>query len=235
MIRCIAVDDEKPAMDLLADNIGRVPFLQLVGKCRNTAEAYQFMVNEQVDLVFLDIQMPGITGMDWLKSLPVLPMVVLITAYEQYAVEGFAVGVTDYLVKPVPFDRFLKACHKAHEIFLQKKNTTISLPATPSRDFMFVHVEYRQVRVNFSDVVLVEGMKDYVKIHLDGLRPILTRMSMKAIEEKLPESIFQRIHKSYIVSVPRIRELKKGLVLIGEHEIPVSDHYKERLEERLGL
>src|ERR1035437_6828283 len=183
MIRCLAIDDETLALDLLEHNIRQVPFLHLVKRCKNAYEAMEVLQKEQIDLIFLDIQMPGITGMQFLQSLQSRPMVIFITAYKEYALEGFNLDVLDYLVKPVPFDRFLKGSSKALEYFNLKQKPSQDV----TTDYIFVNSEYNLVKVQIKDITHIEGLKDYIKIHLaNQLKPIITRMSLKAIEEKLP-------------------------------------------------
>nr|WP_295872788.1 LytTR family DNA-binding domain-containing protein [uncultured Chitinophaga sp.] len=226
MIRCIAVDDEQLVRELLEDSIRQVPFLQLVATCKNAMEAMEVMQREQVDLMFLDIQMPRLSGLQLLQSLQRPPLVVLVTAYEQYALEGYNLQVVDYLLKPFSFERFLKACQRAAELF------RLQQPASPARtitDF-FVNVEYVQVKIVVADIEYIEGLKDYIKIHLTSTpRPVLTRMTMKAVTEKLPADDFVRTHKSYLVAVKKITAVKRDLVCIGEKEIPVSDFFKENV------
>jgi len=234
MMHCIAVDDEKLALDLLEDNIKQIPFLKLVKRCKNAMEAMDVLKRERVDLMFLDIQMAGVTGFQLLKSLSVKPLTIMITAYDNYAVEGFNLDVVDYLVKPVSFERFLKACNKAYDLY-QLQHRQLFSNSIIQRDYFFVNVEYNQVRINNDDIVFVEAMKDYIRIHLANAKPVLTRMSMKAMEEKLPVHQFARIHKSYIVSLPKISAIKRGLVVVAQHEIPLSDNYKANLEALLGL
>src|SRR5580765_5342406 len=199
MLRCIAVDDEPLALDLLEDNIRQIPYLQLEAKCKNAIEAIEILRRENIDLIFLDIQMPGLTGLQFIQSLSVRPMVILITAYDQYALEGFNLDVIDYLVKPVSFDRFLKACNKAWEFF-RLKNHPVN-ENTPELDYFFVNAEYSLVKVVMDDIIMIEGLKDYVKIHLTNNKPLIIRISMKSIEEKLSSKKFLRIHKSYIISI----------------------------------
>lgn len=220
MLRCIAVDDEQLALDLLEDNIRQVPFLQLVQTCRNTVEATRALEEGNIDLVFMDIQMPGMTGLQWINTLVRKPMVILITAYEKYALQGFDLEVVDYLLKPVSLERFIKACNRAREL------------RQPSSDgFFFVHVDYSLVKIVFKDIAWIEGLKDYIKIYLQGsTKPIITRMGMKAIEDLLPPGRFIRVHKSYIVSVDRIHSIRKNSIFLGETEIPVSDHYRTALQ-----
>lgn len=227
MIRCIAIDDEPLALELLQDNISKVPFLQLVAACDTAMEALQVMEQQPVDLVFLDIQMPGLTGLQLIQSMTVKPMFILITAYEKYALEGFNLNVVDYLVKPVPLDRFIKACYKAKELFelkhAAKENNSTAIP-----EYFFVHVEYSQVKITIADIMYIEGLKDYIKIHLKSTsKPVVTRMPMKTIEDQLPEKQFIRIHKSYIVSVAFISAVRKTSVYIDSLELPVSDHYRD--------
>lgn len=233
MMRCIIIDDEKLALDLLEDNVRQVPFLQLVKRCRNAMEAVEVLQTEKVDLVFLDIQMPGLSGLQFLQSLVKPPMAILITAYEKYALEGYTLDVVDYLLKPVAFERFLKACHKAKTLFdLQQEKAE---PARIPQDFMFVHVEYNHVKIAFAEILYIEGLKDYIKIHLTGSsKPILTRMRLKAAEEKLPAGQFIRTHKSYIVSVTKIASITRDTVLLGQVEIPLSEFYKENITQILG-
>lgn len=229
MMRCIIVDDEKLVRDLLEDNIRQIPFLQLVNICKNALEATGILETEKVDLIFLDIQMPRLNGLQFLQSLQDPPLVILVTAYEQYALEGFDLHVVDYLLKPFPFERFLKACHRANELFRMQQNKTTTAPA-PVVEYIFVSVEYAQVKIMLSDITYIEAVKDYIKIYLSSSpRPVLTRMTLKAIEEKVPASAFVRTHKSYLVAVGKITVLKRDLVCIGDKEIPVSRFYKDNI------
>jgi DNA-binding LytR/AlgR family response regulator len=233
MMNCIAVDDERLVLDLLANNIQKVPFLHLVQRCKNAMEATGVLHKEQVDLIFLDIQMPGLSGLQFIQSLQQPPMVIFVTAYKEHALEGFNVNAVDYLLKPVSFERFLKACNKAYELFnlQQKPAARESLP-----DYFFVHVEYNQVKVNIPDILYIEGMKDYVKIFLaSSSRPVITKMSMKALEEKLSRYRFARTHKSYIVSVDKITAVKRELICIDKIELPLSESYKANVEKMLPL
>jgi DNA-binding LytR/AlgR family response regulator len=229
MLNCIAVDDEKLVLDLLVDNIKKVPFLHLVKRCRNAMEAADVLHKDQVDLIFLDIQMPGLNGLEFLQSLQNPPMVIFVTAYKEHALEGFNLNAIDYLLKPVSFERFLKACNKAYEFYkLQQK----SVLKEDQADYFFVYVEYNLVKVSFTEILYIEGMKDYVKIFITSSpKPVITKMSMKAMEEKLPADKFIRVHKSYIVSADKIIVIKRDLIVIGQAEIPVSDFYKDNLSK----
>jgi DNA-binding LytR/AlgR family response regulator len=229
-MNCIAVDDEKLVLDLVVDNIRQVPYLHLVKACKNAIEAIDVLQKEKIDLIFLDIQMPKLSGLQFIQTLQQPPMIIFITAYEQYALEGYNLNVVDYLLKPVSFERFLKSCNKAKELYDLRNDKSTTTINEESTDYIFVHVEYNLVKILFADILFIEGLKDYIKIHLaSSNKTILTRMSMKAMEEKLPADKFIRIHKSYIVSADKINVVKRDLIVIDNHEIPVSDFYKENL------
>ncbi len=226
MMRCIAVDDEKLVLDLLVDNISQVPYLHLVKACKNAMEAIEVLQQDKIDLIFLDIQMPKLSGLQLIQTLQHPPMIILVTAYESYALEGYNLNVVDYLLKPVSFERFLKACNKAKELFdLQQDKTTEQSPG-----HLFVNVEYTLVKISFPDILFVEGLKDYLKIHLaSSPKATLTKMSLKAMEEKLPAGKFIRVHKSFIVAMDKVTVIKRDFICIGNQEVPVSDFYKENL------
>jgi two-component system, LytTR family, response regulator len=236
MLRCIAIDDEELALELLEDNIRKVPFLELVAACNNPLEALKVIQNEPVDLIFLDIQMPGLTGLQFIQSgLASSSMFILITAYEKYALEGYTLDVVDYLVKPVALDRFLKACNKALELYqLRAKSKSDSNAAIPI-DYFFINVDYSLVKIQKSDIAWIEGLRDYIKIHfLSSPKPIMTRMSIKAIEEQLTGSPFIRIHKSYLVSLPSITSVRKNSVFIQTMELPIGENYREAFFNAIG-
>lgn len=233
MMNCIAVDDESLALDLLVDSIEQIPFLRLVKRCKNAFEAMETLQKEQVDLMFLDIQMPGITGVQMLQGLSYSPMVIFITAYDQYALEGFNLDVTDYLLKPVSFERFLKATNKAYELYNLRKQEV--KPAVEN-EYFFVHADYSLVKIKMSEILYVEGLKDYLKIYLAGQsRPVVTRMTMKSLEENLPASQFVRVHRSYIVSLDKIDCIRNQKIKIGETFIPISEHYSEAFLSKINL
>jgi DNA-binding LytR/AlgR family response regulator len=227
-MRCMVVDDEQLVRELLEDNIRQIPFLEWVKSCKNALEAMEALQTTPVDLLFLDIQMPRVNGLQFLQSLSDPPLVILVTAYEQYALEGFNLRVVDYLLKPFGFERFLKACNRAQELFRLRQNDKQVAVAGP-QDF-FVNVEYALVRVVVTDILYIEGVKDYIKIYLStSARPVLTRMTLKAMEEKLPSPAFVRIHKSFLVAAGKITTIKRDIVCIGDKEIPVSGSYKSNL------
>ena len=226
MLRCLAIDDEPLALELLEDNIRQVPYLKLEGKCSNALEALKFLQEQTVDLIFLDIQMPGLTGLQFIQSLTNRPMIILVTAYEKFALEGFNLDVVDYLVKPVALDRFIKACNKAWELHNLRSKKAEGSAVEP--EYLFVNVEYSLLKIEFADILWIEGLKDYIRVHLkSNSKPVITRMSMKSIEEELPSSKFIRVHKSFIVSVSAITSVRKNSIFIGSEEIPVGDNYKE--------
>jgi DNA-binding LytR/AlgR family response regulator len=230
MLRCIAIDDEELALELLEDNIRKVPYLQLVAICSNPLEAIAVLQQQEVDLVFLDIQMPGLTGLQFIQSSPARCMFILITAYEKYALEGYNLNVVDYLVKPVEMARFLQACNKAQELH-QLRSKSKSGGETPATDYFFVNVEYSLVKVQKSDIVWIEGLKDYIRIHIkSSSKPVVTRMSMKAIEEQLSPAPFIRIHKSFIVSIAAITSIRKNSLFIGSLELPIGENYKQAVD-----
>lgn len=228
MLTCIAVDDEPLALELLEDNISKLPYLHLVGRCRNAMEAMKILQSQTIDLIFLDIQMPGLTGLQFIQSLSQKPMIILITAYEKFALEGFNLDVVDYLVKPVALERFVKACNKAWELYQLRTTSTPAGIATP--DYFFVNVDYSLLKITFSDIMWIEGLKDYIKIHLkSSTKTVITRMSMKTIEEQLPSQKFIRIHKSYIVSIDHVTAIRKNSVFIGAMELPVGESYRDAI------
>lgn len=229
MIRCIAIDDEELALELLEDNIKKVPFLDLVGTYTNPLQAMEAINQQDIDLVFLDIQMPQLSGLQLIKTITNKPMFILVTAYEKFALQGFELDVVDYLLKPVPLDRFIKACNKANDYF-QLTNKGRASSNQPAPDYFFVNVDYSLLKILKSDIIYIEGLKDYVKIHLrSSNNPVVTRITMKALEEHLHDG-FMRIHKSYIVSSKAITSVRKNTVYIGSLELPVSENYMDELK-----
>lgn len=240
-LTCIAVDDESMARKMLEENIRQIPFLELVRTCKNAFEAMEALQASKVDLMFLDIQMPGMLGTKFLQSLPEQPMVIFVTAYSNYAVESYDLNVIDYLMKPVSLERFTKAAYKALEE--HQKRLAVLNPSPPLQtkrvdeqlDFFFVNVEYSLVKIPTKDITHIEGMKDYVKIFLSTLRkPVLTKSTLKGIEEKLPQQGFMRVHKSYIVNLSKIESIRNREIKIGDAEIPVGDGNVDELLKMLN-
>lgn len=233
MMRCVVVDDEELIRELLEDNIRQIPFLELVQVCKNALEAIELLQRENIDLIFLDIQMPRLTGLELLKSLVKKPLVIIVSAYEKYALEGFDLNVVDYLLKPFSFDRFLKACNKANDLFQMKQSNEMISPV--ELEYFFVNVEYTQVKIVVADIEYVEGLKDYIKIYLSSsTKPVLTRMTMKAVEDKLKPPAFIRIHKSFLIPVKKITTIKRNIICIGKKEFPLSEFYKENINNLLN-
>lgn len=236
-LRCLAIDDESLARRMLEDNIRQIPFLELVRSCKNAFEAMEALHETPVDLMFLDIQMPGMLGTQFLQSLPEKPMVIFVTAYPNYAVESYDLDVVDYLMKPVSLERFTKAAYKAldaqrkKEALASSKAVAVDAPAeSENTDFFFVNVEYALVKIPVRDITHIEGMKDYVKIYLQtASKPVLTKSTLKSLEEKLPARHFFRVHKSFIVRLDKIESLRNKEIRIGPHEIPVGEAVWEEL------
>jgi len=226
IIKCIAIDDEPFALEILADDIRKIPFLELAGVFSSALDAEQFLQNNEIDLIFLDIQMPTLTGTQFLRRLTAPPMVIFTTAYEHYALEGYDLNIIDYLLKPIPFERFLRAVNKAFELHLLKIKAETPKIVTEERLFFFIHSEYKQIKLFYDEVLYIEGLKDYVKIYIkNNTRPILTRMNLKTIEGKLLESQFCRVHQSYIVSLDKITSFQKTKLLIEKQEIPIGRRF----------
>lgn len=227
MINCIAVDDEPLALRLLEDNISKVPYLKLVATCNDAFEAMAVLNNEKIDLIFVDIQMPGLSGLQFVGSLESRPMVIFITAYKQYALDSYELAVIDYLVKPVPLERFIKACNRAKELY-ELRN---SKQSTSNAEYFFVNADYSQVKVVFSDIIWIEGLGDYLKIHLKSTnKPLVIRSSLKGIEAELPDGKFIRIHKSWLLAIDEITAIRKNSVFIGQKEFSVGESYREAVE-----
>jgi DNA-binding LytR/AlgR family response regulator len=236
-LRCLVVDDESLGRKLVEENIKQIPFLEWVTSCKNAYEAMEALEKEEIDLMFLDIQMPGMLGTKFLASLRTRPMVILVTAYANYAVESYDLDVIDYLLKPVSMDRFTKAVYKALE-FKQKsreKPELNEIESTREPDSFFINVEYSLVKIIVKDITHIEGMKDYVKIYLSNVKkPILTKATLKSYEEKLVHKGFKRVHKSFIINIHKIESIRNHQVIIGEHEIPVSDSNMDELLKDLN-
>ena len=231
MMNCIAVDDEPLALKLLQDNISRVPFLKLAAACNDAFEAMKALQENKIDLVFIDIQMPGLTGLQFIKSLENKPLVIFITAYKQYALESYDLSVVDYLVKPVPLDRFIKACNRAKELY-ELKATKQHNAVQPSVEYFFLNVDYSQVKVMFDDIIWIEGLGDYIKINLKSTKKaLIVRTSLKAIELQLSPNKFIRIHRSYLVAISEITAVRKNSLFLKEMEIPVGETFRDTIDK----
>ena len=224
MIRVIAIDDEPLALQQLVTYISKVPFLELAGQCQSAVEAIRLLNSETVDAVFCDINMPDLNGMDFVKSLAAPPLIVFTTAYSEYAVEGFRVNAVDYLLKPFGLQDFIRAANRLKD----RLSPQIGNVEGEESD-IFVKTDYRMVKVSIQDIRYVEGMSEYLKLHLDSQpKPIITLLAMKALEEKLPPN-FMRIHRSYIVNLDKIQEVNKNRVIIDTAtSLPIGDSYREQ-------
>ena len=231
MMNCIAVDDEPLALKLLQDNISKVSFLKLVATCNDAFEAMKALQENKIDLVFIDIQMPGLTGLQFIGTLENKPLVIFITAYKHYALESYDLSVVDYLVKPVPLDRFIKACNRAkelHELKAVKQQHNVQ----PFSEYFFLNVDYSQVKVIFDDIIWIEGLGDYIKINLKSTKkPLIVRTSLKAIEPELSPNKFIRIHKSWIVAISEIKAVRKNNIFIKEMELPVGETFRDIIDK----
>ncbi|MCI9846069.1 LytR/AlgR family response regulator transcription factor [Flavobacterium pectinovorum] len=229
-LKCIAVDDEPLALKLVQTFIEQTPFLELSASCDNAVEAMSIIKEKQPDLIFLDINMPNLTGMELARLLQeqpgLTPKIVFTTAYNHYAIEGYKVNAVDYLLKPFSYEEFLRAANKVLKITEESSNHF--QPIASDDEFFFLKVEYQWVRISLKDVLYIESLKDYVKVHLvDSQKTVLSLISLKALEEKLPSAKFMRIHRSFIVSLDKINAITKNSILIGKTEITVGEQYKE--------
>ena len=226
MITAIALDDENPALKVIENFCGKVDFIDLQKTFTSTLKAKSHLDKYPVDLIFLDINMPTVSGIDFYKSIHQDMMVIFTTAYSEYAVEGFNLQAIDYLLKPFKFDRFLQAVDKARDFYeLTKSKTT--------QNYLFIRADYSLIKVNFEDILYVEAMDDYLRIRLKEQRPVVARMTMKTMEEKLPDHEFIRIHRSYIVSIGKIENVRGRTVAVDGKELPVSKGYMENLRQAI--
>jgi len=230
MIRTIAVDDEPLALQLVTGYIRKTPGLELAGSFDNPQEALEFVINQKVDLVFIDIQMPDLTGIEFTRALTGGPRVVFTTAYEKYALEGFKLDVVDYLLKPFSYEEFLKAVGKAAKLIRIEQGEQEKVES--NNDFLFLKSDYKIRRINFNDILYIEGLKDYVKVYTAGAsKPVLSLITMKLLEAKLPQAKFMRVHRSFIVNLERIETIERSRIVFGNTYIPVSEQYREKFQE----
>ncbi|MDL2315230.1 LytTR family DNA-binding domain-containing protein [Bacteroidales bacterium OttesenSCG-928-C19] len=229
-IKCVVVDDEPLALDLLEDYVKKTPVLELVARCNNAYDAIEVMSNEKVDLLFLDIQMPGLNGIEFSKTLRDSQKVIFTTAFQEYALDGFRVSALDYLLKPIDYTEFLQAVNKAIAYFNGAVKTQ---PQKKEEDnTLFIKSGHRWVHIDLDKVTYIENLKDYVKFHVeDEAEPISSLISMKSLEEKLPSKDFMRVHRSFIVNLKKIQTIERNCIIFGKLYIPVSDSYKKAFEE----
>lgn len=229
-IRCVAIDDEPLALKQIGAYIEKTPFLDLAALCNSAIDALEFISSDKADLVFVDINMPDLNGMDFVKSLKVKPGIIFTTAYSEYALDGFKVDAIDYLLKPISYNDFLRAANKAKLLLgnMEQKGDT----ANSSSDHLFVKSEYKIMRIELSDIKYIESMHEYVRIHMANEKPVMTLLSMKTIEEQLPKEKFMRVHRSYIVNKEKIKVVERNRIIFDNNVyIPVSDQYKTVFQE----
>ncbi len=226
MVSCVAIDDEPLALDLIEDFASKVPFLSLERTFNNALDALDIINQQKVDLLFLDIQMPQITGLQFIKGLEHPPKVIFTTAYAQHAVEGFNVDAVDYLLKPFTFERFLKAANKARQAL-----STVQPAGHSNADYIFVKSGYDMVKVRFTDIHFIEGLKDYVKIHTSE-KTVIALLTMKSLEESLPTG-FLRVHRSYIINFEHLESVGRRNIMVGKQDIPLGDMYREQFMAKL--
>lgn len=241
MIKVIIVDDEPLAQDVLETYVEKFPELSLVQKCNNALEANEVLKNQDIDLMFLDIQMPQLTGIDFLKTLTRPPLVIFTTAYPNYALEGFELNALDYLLKPISLERFIKAVNKAVEQIKLQRNEPGSGSSNAAEggdhpDYIFVKADKKLVKVNYHDIIYIEGLKDYVIIRMENQR-VITLQTMKSLEDKLPSARFKRIHRSYIINIDKINAIVGNMVEVMEKNqakhLPIGKNYRDELNDMI--
>lgn len=241
-MNCIIIDDEPLAIDVITSYCEALGSVNVLGTFTSGLEAIDFINKNKVDLILCDIEMPNINGIDLIKSLERKnSLVIFTTAYPKYALDGFDLNATDYLVKPIPFPRFIKAINRAKRIHQQNHSNTPNKLSSAgsvtiqSDDFIFVKSEYENLKLNIEDILYVQGLKDYLKIHLVNASPVLTLMNFNDIISKLPEKMFIRVHRSYIINVNKIDSIQKSKIIIKDVRVPIGNSYKSIVNSRFGL
>ncbi|NOU58431.1 LytR/AlgR family response regulator transcription factor [Marinifilum caeruleilacunae] len=235
-IKCIIVDDEVHARKVLEKFISDIPHLELVRSCKNALEAMQVLNDQNIDAMFLDINMPKVTGLSFLENLRHPPAVVITTAYREYAVEAFELDVIDYLHKPIPFPRFLKSVSKIEEKLKAKSENTIlnaQVDTSKPEEFIFIKADKKTIKLNFNEIVYVEGLGDYIKIHLKE-RSIVSKLTIKRMEDLLPKSRFPRVHKSFIIALSEINAIEGNQIEISDQKIPIGQIYRQNFMELIN-
>ncbi|MDF1546536.1 MAG: LytTR family DNA-binding domain-containing protein [Bacteroidales bacterium] len=228
-IKCITIDDEPLALKQMQSYIQKTPFLELVAACQSAFDAMEILANEDIDLLFVDINMPDLNGLDFVKSLNKKPLIIFTTAYSEYALEGFKVDAIDYLLKPIAYHDFLKAAHKAEKYLINVKDLSEKLQS--DNEHLFIKSEYKIIRINLSDIKYIEGMREYVRIHLLNSKPVMSLLSMKSIEQQLPANRFMRVHRSFIVNLIQVNMIERNrIVFDNDVYIPISEQYKDKFQ-----
>ncbi len=219
ILRCCVIDDEPLAARLINDYIEKTPFLESAGIFGSAQEAIKAVLSGDIDIVFLDIQMPQLNGLEFARLVPKQCKIVFTTAYDRYAIDGFKVNAVDYLLKPVSYTEFLAAATKVLNL--------IETPTATRNDYIIVKSEYKLVQIPVNDIIFIEGVRDYVKIYIEGDSSVLTLMNIKSLDQALPRDMFMRVHRSYIVNTSKIRVIERNRIVFGKHYVPVSESYKD--------
>ncbi|AWX44371.1 putative response regulatory protein [Flagellimonas maritima] len=242
-MKCIIIDDEPLALGIIKSYCEELGGLEVLGTFTNPLESMDILQEKKIDLVFLDIEMPQINGIEFVKSLETKPIFIFTTAYPQYAIEGFELNAIDYMVKPIPFPRFVKSINRAKELY-EMRRTMNDTPANVASagsspiledEFIFVKSDYENLKIKLNDIRYIQGLKDYLKIHTFDSKPILTLMNFKDMEAKLPSGNFLRVHRSFIVNVHNVDSIQRSRIIIEDIRIPIGDSYKEDFMKRIGL
>jgi len=232
MLKVIAIDDEPLALQLITDYIQKTPGLILAGKFENPLEAARYTGKNNIDIVFTDIQMPGLTGIEFTRSMANGPIVIFTTAFDKYAIEGFKLDVADYLLKPFTYEEFLTSVHKAERMIRSATKQTDEV--LHDNEFLFLKSDYKIKRINFKSILYIEGLKEYVRVYtIHSDKPVISLSSLKILEKKLPPEKFMRVHRSFIVNLEKIDTIDRSRIVFGKTYIPIGDQYKERFQDFL--
>lgn len=237
MIRVMIIDDEFPARKLLSEYVSKMSNLELVGVCEDAMRAMELLQKENVDLILSDIQMPDLSGLDFFKSLQNKPLIIFTTAYKEYALESYELEAVDYLLKPIPFSRFVQAINKVSERMSLKRNVSSASAneiSKPEKDYFMVKADYKLYRIDYASLIYIEGQSEYVTFHMKDKKRITAYYSLKKLEEELPSDQFIRVHKSYIVSIANIEAVEGNMVLINGQRLSIGKNYKDAFLEKLG-
>ncbi len=229
-IKCLAIDDEPLALQQISAYIDRTPFLEKMALCQSAYEAIEFTDQQAVDLMFVDINMPDLNGLDFVKSLKIKPFIIFTTAYSEYALEGFKVDAVDYILKPISYDEFLRAVNKVRDRMMSTTAAT-SETVTMSKESLFVKSEYKLIRIQLTDISYIESANEYIQIHLDTEKPITTLVRLKTIEAELPKDKFMRVHRSFIVNLDKVKVIDRNRIVFDKVYIPVGEQYKDEFQK----
>lgn len=227
-IRCLAIDDEPLALQQISNYIDKTPFLEKVALCQSAFEALTVINDTQVDLLFVDINMPDLNGLDFVKSLQFRPFVIFTTAYSEYAIEGFKVDAVDYILKPIAYNDFLRAVNKVKDRMSNQRQDQETL--TSNRDSLFVKSEYKLIRIDLKDIRYIESANEYIQIFIENDKPVTTLIRLKVIEEQLPKDRFMRVHRSFIVNLEKVKVIERNRIVFDKVYIPVGDQYKDAFQ-----